>query len=271
VTGDGFADLTAIDADGSLAVYGNGILTEDHGGLPFKNRMWRTANTNWGTDAKSITTADVTGDRFADFVVLTKAGKLEIYGNASKMGDGSPFTTAYRVYDNWSGFTNVAAGDVNKDGWADLAATSLDGKLHLFLNTKETGANALPFRGATWVYESGWGSDVLDIALGDVTGDAYGDLVATRADGSLAVFGNGLLRPEFGGRPFLGQTWRVATGWNLVHDITVSQVTNDGDADLTAITTGGELQVYKNSGNPAAPYSAAAWRYQNWTGVQHVA
>jgi hypothetical protein len=271
VTGDGFADLTTIEADGSLAVYGNGILTPENQGLPFKNRTWRTENTNWGTAAKSITTADVTGDRFADLIALTNAGKLEIYGNASKMGDGSPFTSAYRVYDNWASFTNVAAGDVNKDGWADLAATSTDGKLQIFLNTKETGANALPFRNVSYVYESGWGADVLDIALGDVTGDAYADLVATRTDGSLTVFGNGLLRPEFGGKPFQGQTWRVGTGWNLVYDITVSQVTNDGDADLTAITTGGELQVYKNSGNPSAPYSAAAWRYENWTGVKHIA
>jgi hypothetical protein len=271
VTGDGFADLTTVQADGRLAVFGNGILTADNQGMPFKNRMWQTENTNWGTAAKSITTADVTGDHFADAIALTNAGKLEIYANGSKLGDGSPFTTAYRIYDNWAGFTNIAAGDVNKDGWADLAATSTDGKLHIFLNTKETGADALPFRGAAWVYDSGWGSDVLDIALGDVTGDAYADLVATRTDGTLTVFGNGLLLPANGGKPFVNPTWQAKTGWNFVYDISVSQVTNDGYADLMAITTGGELQVYKNSGNASAPYYAATWRYENWAGVEHIA
>jgi hypothetical protein len=268
VTGDGFADLTTVTAEGRLAVYGNGILTQENAGRPFKNLMWQTENTNWGAATRSVTTADVSGDRFADLVALTSAGRLEIYGNASKLGDGSPFTSAYKVYENWGNFTNVAAGDVNKDGWADLAATDKDGSLHLFLNTRNV---AEPFTGPAWVYPTGWGADVLDIALGDVTGDAYADLAVTRTDGTLTVFGNGLLKPEFGGKPYVGPIWQAKTGWNLVYDITISQVTNDGDADLTAITTGGELQVYKNSGNPASPYTNAAWRYENWAGVQHIA
>lgn len=271
VTGDGFADLTTIDKDGHLAVYGNGLLLPEHGGKPFVGLDWRTQNNNWAGHPKSITTAEVTGDGFADLIVLTVDGKLDIYGNSSKVGDGSPFTGVYRSYTNWAPFINVAAGDVNKDGWADLAANAADGTLHIFLNTKETGPNAMPFRGAAWVYPSGWGDDVLDIALGDVTGDAYADLVATRKDGSLTVYGNGLLRPDFGGKPFVGAMWRVATGWNFVHDISVSQITNDGYADLMAITTGGELQVYKNTGTMAEPYKNAAWIYTNWDGVKHVA
>jgi hypothetical protein len=103
-----------------------------------------------------------------------------------------------------------------------------------------------------------------------VSGDSYADLMVTRGDGSLTMFGNGLLNPDFGGRPFLGQTWRVATGWNFVYDITLSKVDTDGYADLMAITTSGEVQVYRNT-RGATPFTSAQWIYPNWTGVQHIA
>jgi hypothetical protein len=267
VSGDGYSDLTAIDAAGHLTVYGNGLLRSDYGGKPYVGSYWQTTNTNWGAGVRSFTTADVSGDRYADLIALTTTGKLEIYGNSSGLGDGSPFVNAYAVYDNWATYQNVAAGDVNNDGWADLAANTSDGKLHIFLNTREA---ATPFRTVSYVYESGWGADVLDIALGDVTGDSYADLMATRTDGSLTLFGNGLLRPDFGGKPFQGQTWRVNTGWNLVYDITLGKVNTDGHADLMAITTGGDLQIYPNT-RGATPFTSAQWVYPNWTGVKQIA
>jgi hypothetical protein len=103
-----------------------------------------------------------------------------------------------------------------------------------------------------------------------VSGDSYADLMATRTDGSLTLFGNGLLRPDFGGRPFHGQTWRAAGGWDYVHDITLSKVNADGHADLMAITTSGEVQVYPNT-RAAAPFTSAQWIYPNWTGVRQIA
>lgn len=270
VSGDGFSELMAIDATGRLVAYGNGLLRADFGGKPYVGSYWKTQNSNWATHARSITTADVTGDRYADLVALTNSGTLQIYGNASLVGDGSPFAGVYREYANWGSYLNVATGDVDNDGWADLAANTSDGKLHIFLNTRETGPNAMPYRGVTWIYDSGWGTDVLDLALGDVSGDGYADLMATRTDGSLTLFGNGLLRPDFGGKPFHSQTWRVGSGWDYVHDITLSKVDTDGYADLMAVTTSGELQVYRNT-RTSAPFGSAAWRYSNWTDVKQIA
>lgn len=265
LSGDGYGDLTAIDATGRLTLYGNGLLRPDFGGKPYVGSYWQTQNTNWGDAAKSITTADVSGDRYADLLVLTNAGRLEIYGNVS--GTGTPFTVAHHVYDNWADYENVAAGDVNNDGWADLAANTRTGQLHVFLNTRDPAA---PFHGVTWVYSSGWGSDVLDIALGDVSGDSYADLVATRTNGTLTVFGNGLLNPSFGGKPYQGATWQAATGWNYVHDITLSKVNSDGYADLMAVTTSGQLQVYPNT-RGTTPFTSAQWLYDNWAGVKQIA
>ncbi|WP_181773544.1 C40 family peptidase [Amycolatopsis pittospori] len=275
VTGDGYADLTAVDADGRLAVFGNGFLRSDWGGVPFRDRLWQTTNTNWGQDAKSISVADVTGDGYADFVVLTTTGKLQIYANGSLVnGDNSPFTGVYREYANWAGATHIATGDINHDGWADLVATMADGTMQIFFNTKEIGENALPFRGVAMTYLSGWGADVRDIAVGDVTGDGYGDLVAIRDDGSLTVFGNGILLPGNKGWPFINPTWSIKAGWNQVDGIAVSDVTGDGYADLMGVTTAGELQVYGNViGNTGGKdyYQGAHWRYPNWAGVHHIA
>ncbi|MGW0587336.1 FG-GAP repeat domain-containing protein [Streptosporangium sp. NPDC002607] len=273
VTGDGYADLTTVTAQGQLAVYGNVKLMPGSGGKPFQGVSWQTDNTNWNQVARSISTADVTGDGYADLVALTTDGRLQIYANGSRLSGGDFFGGVYREYLNWGGFTNIAAGDINHDGFADLAATTTSGQLHIYLNTRESGAQALPFRNLTWSYPANWGSDVIDIAIGDVTGDAYGDLVSIRTDGTLAVFGNGILQPGNGGRPFVNTTWSVRGGWGGVADVTVSDVTGDGYADLTAVTNGGELQVYGNiSGYPPhAPYGGAQWTYPNWGGVRHIA
>ena len=265
VSGDGYGDLTTIDASGRLTLYGNGLLRNDFGGKPYVGSYWQTENANWGTATKSITTADISGDRYADLLVLTTSGDLQIYGNVS--GSGTPFTVAHHVYENWDGYENIATGDVDNDGWADLAANTADGKLHIFRNTRNPSA---PFQNATWVYPTGWGSDVLDIAMGDVTGDSYADLMVTRADGSLTLFGNGLLRPDFGGKPFVGPAWQAKTGWNVVHDITLSKVNPDGHADLMAITTSGQLQIYPNT-RGATPFTSAQWLYENWDGVTRIA
>ncbi|MBW4717285.1 FG-GAP-like repeat-containing protein [Saccharothrix obliqua] len=274
ITGDGYADLTTVTAEGRLAVFGNGILVPGNNGVPYHGVSWQTDNTNWSQDAKSITTADVTGDRFADFLVLTSSGALQIYGNQSLINaDHAPFTGVWRQYDNWSGYRKIAAGDINQDGFADLAAVTTSGKLEVFLNTKQVGDGQSPFSGPLKVYESGWGADVIDIALGDVTGDGYADLAAIRANGTLEVYGNGILLPGRGDTPFWDVTWQVTSGWNTVHDISLSDVTGDGFADLTAITSSGELQVYGNviGHTKTDYYTGAHWRYPTWSGVHHVA
>ncbi|MCG8927344.1 VCBS repeat-containing protein [Lentzea sp. CC55] len=274
ITGDGYADLTTVTAEGRLAVFGNGILVPGNNGVPFHGVMWQTDNTNWGQDARSITTADVTGDKFADFLVLTGAGKLQIYGNEFLMNPNhSPFSGVWREYGNWSGYRKIAAGDINHDGFADLAAVTTSGKLEVFLNTNQVGEGQSPFSAPLKVYETGWGADVLDIALGDVTGDGYADLAAIRSDGSLKVYGNGILLPGRGDTPFWDVTWQISSAWNTVHDISLSDVTGDGFADLTAITAAGELQVYGNviGHTKTDYYTGAHWRYPNWTGVHHVA
>jgi len=272
VTGDAFSDLTAVDAEGRLVVYANGIKTPAYGGKPFMSRTWATKNTGWNSYARSITTADVTGDGFADLLTLTSQGRLDIYPNGSKVVNGDYFTNAYWTYDNWGNYTNIAAGDVNRDGFADLAATTTDGHLHVYLNTKETGSTAKPFRNRTWDYTSGWGNDVIDIAIGDATGDGYGDLLAIRTNGYISMFANGI-KLSGQDRPFKNLTWSANAAWDHVRDITVSDITGDGFADLMAITDTGDLQIYANGSQMwnGSPYKGSSWIYKTWDDVRHIA
>jgi hypothetical protein len=87
------------------------------------------------------------------------------------------------------------------------------------------------------------------VAAGDVTGDGRTDLVARRADGSLALYANtgSNSQPYTDGRT-IGSQWQQFS-WFLAGD-----VTGDGLADLVAERPDGALMLYANSGSSSQPY-----------------
>jgi arabinan endo-1,5-alpha-L-arabinosidase len=266
VTGDKYGDLTTIDADGRLSIYANGFLEPAHNGYPFVNKYWTSLGTSWGADTTAITTADLTGDGKAELLALGTDGHLRIWKNT---GSTTPWTFVTWDYVNWSDAIRIAAGDVNGDGLADLVSTHTDGSLRIHVNTGNASASGtgLPFNMLTWSVPSGYSSGITGIAVADTTGDGYADLLVARSDGTLTEYANQW--PSAPNQlPFAAASWSVSGEWDDISDISASDVNGDGWADLMALTTMGQLQIYANKKfYTGAPFDTATWIYYNWSGV----
>ncbi len=130
----------------------------------------------------------------------------------------------------------AAAGDATADGYADLVGAKPDGTVWLFPN-KGAASPQAPY-GAGRQVQTGW-TAYDRTALGDVTGDRFADLLATRPDGSLWLF------PNSAGEYPVGR--QVGTGWNAFNRFVVGDVTADGYADIVATKADGTLWLYPNS------------------------
>ncbi|MFG1812025.1 FG-GAP repeat domain-containing protein [Streptomyces sp. NPDC049040] len=128
LTRDGNADLLARDTSGVLWLYtGTGNPT-----APLANRTrigggWQAYNTLAGSD-------DLNGDGIADLLARDSAGVLWLYA-----GTGSakaPLKARTRICAGWSGYNQLSvAGDVTRDGRADLVARDKAGVLWLYAGT----------------------------------------------------------------------------------------------------------------------------------------
>ncbi|MCX4981384.1 VCBS repeat-containing protein [Streptomyces sp. NBC_00572] len=127
LSGDGKADLLALDRIGALHLYkGNGK------GTAFATRV--TVGNGWGAYNKIIGAGDFTGDGRTDIAARTPGGDLYVYpgtGNAT-----SAFKTRVKVGSGWNTYSKVIApGDLNADGKADLLGVTAGGDLYRYLNT----------------------------------------------------------------------------------------------------------------------------------------
>ncbi len=229
VTGDGKADLVAIDKDGKLYVYPN------TGGT--KTDTW-AANyyAGFGWTFPHVMLGDVNGDGKADLVVIDKDGKLYLYPNAGGTGTDTWGAKDYAGF-GWD-FVHVMLGDVTGDGRADLVAIDKDGKLYVYPNQGKSGTD-------TWSekYYAGFGWDFPTVMLADVTGDGRADLVAIDKDGKLYVYPN----QGKSGTDTWGANYYAGYGWNFV-GVNAGDVNGDRKADLVAVDGTGKLYVYLNAG-----------------------
>ena len=165
---------------------------------------------------------DVNGDGYDDVLVGDPwydgsgldSGRVELYyGAPSGLADQPDWTVEWGLDDQWYGGRPRGLGDVNGDGYSDVAisdpfwdneAGDNVGAVQVYLGSPA----GLPST-ADWVYESGQPDDQLgwDVdAAGDVNGDGYSDMIvgAPGFDGSR------------GGRlPVLRRTGRLRAGSRL--------------------------------------------------------
>ncbi|GLY97932.1 VCBS repeat-containing protein [Actinoplanes sp. NBRC 103695] len=209
VTGDGFSDIVATKADGTMWLYSNNIVRDD--GRPYS--AVRQIGSGWGGFDK-IVGADVTGDGFADLVATKADGTMWLYSNNIVRDDGRPYSAFRQIGSGWGGFDRIIAADATGDGFTDLVATKADGTMWLYSNNivRDDG------RPYSAVRQIGHGWENFDRLVGaDVTGDRFTDLVATKADGTMWLYSNNIVRDD--GIPY-SAVRQIGSGWGAFERIT---------------------------------------------------
>ncbi|MFE4660115.1 hypothetical protein ACFRFJ_25895 [Streptomyces hydrogenans] len=207
LSGDGFADFVANDADGQLWFYGgNGNL-----GTPAARQLvgsggWTGALIAHRGDLKGMSSRDSAPDGYEDFLVRLPDNKLYVYpGN----GVGSPWVYTRKELahpsagSDWSGLRQMLLpGNIDGKLGNDLitveciydgAKNCVNARLVLYSGLAIGGGGQDQTKPFDWanpvVLGTGGWRDLTNLAVSDVNGDAYADLVARDpSDGKLYLY-----------------------------------------------------------------------------------
>ena len=206
------------------------------------------------TDVSSVSTggafADIDQDGWLDFVVANgndiSIQKLVVYFNN---GDGTfPTTPSWQSADiDYHGHLDV--GDVNNDGWPDVAVSvyigqtgfNSPGKVKLYLNNNGTLSSNPDWVSGDLVY-------TFSCAFGDADGD--GDLDLAVAGGE--SYQNNPEQPRIyynnGGMLESLPSWK-ATASQYSYDVNWADFDNDGDLDLVFAGESTPNRIFENYGD----------------------
>ncbi len=241
-----------VDNDGDMDIIAGDIVASDNGTADvvlFRNQLIESGTLGWIPEtilsaanvapdpesppywpplsylhAYGLAFGDMDNDGDQHLLVGDRASYLYVYANDG-YGNFEPIrynrisTRPYaygRLHETFTSHMPLAAGDLNGDGFIDIAAggtdTTWEGKVDLWLNTGLDGADRPIFNSVGIIGGAGTDSrglalgqlnptddDYLDIVFGNFEGDIYGlftDILDTDGDGIIDRFDNAPLFPN---------------------------------------------------------------------------
>ncbi|MFB6837233.1 FG-GAP-like repeat-containing protein [Streptomyces sp. NPDC056361] len=257
--GDGLSDLWARKSDNAVVGIPGRAPAADGTALGAEFTIGRTLPT--GTPGGTPGKPDMSGDTYADMIVLDTAGTLSI---RKKHPTGPYFDTGTQVSWGWDQFRGKTGqgklyfADIDGDGTKDLISHGTDGNIIVRRNDGTgTGFDTGTLMSAQWsnfLGQPGQGR----LYFADVTGDGKADMMVHTTDGTISVRKN--MGTYFDGGTVMTANWSNFLGQPGQGRLYFADITGDGKADLVVHPTDGLVSVRKNmgtyfdGGTPASAY-----------------
>lgn len=258
--GDGRRDLIGVTAAGAVLLY------RGRANLAYAEPV--TLRADWSKVRLVAGGGDFSGDGVPDVFTTDSTGTLHLWRGTGGAGLRAPIAIGAR----WNGIDMlVGSGDFDGDRAADLLARSTDGGLWLYSGTGRGG-----FKAVTKIGKS-WGRFRTIEVVGDFNSDKRPDIIAVDARGDALLYsgiGGGRLRGD--GRVGSGfQAMSLIAGPGVpgagvrVLPPGAGDADGDGARDVSALTTGGALMLYR--GNAKGGWAGTRTVTEGWaTGVRTI-
>ncbi len=224
------------------------------------------------TGPVTVAVGDVNGDGIPDLVTGAGAGNPDVRvfdGLALENGTFSPTNSGASLLAQWFAYglnfnvgANVAVGDVEKDGFADVVTGATVGNPHVKVYSgKDIANHTFNPNGSSVVAQ--WFAYGLqfnigaNVAVGDVNGDGYAEVVTGASAGNphVKVYnGKDIALHTFNpdGSSVLAQWFAFGLQFNIGATVAVGDVNGDGFGDVIAGASSGNPQVKVYDGKAIA-------------------
>jgi len=233
--GDGNMDLVVVESGGT----GNGALDVFLG--DGTGHFRKKASYPLGLESARAATADFNGDGHADIAVTNQGDLNHEHGDVMVfLGRGDGTLEKPAVYKLPNSPFGIAAGELNRDAYSDLAVTEFTGNSVAVLLNDGTGKFHLD---ATYGVGPG---EAMGVAIGDLNHDGKSDLVVANVDSGIDVqlnqgdgkFGNATLYRNCKYSCIPGPFAVVIADFNL-----------DGNLDVAGVDYSQKMVLYYGKGN----------------------
>ncbi len=220
----------------------------------------------------TVAVGDVNHDGFPDVVTGAGVGNPNVRvfdGRALETGTFNPNNPTASMLANFFAYglnfnvgVNVAVGDVNGDGFADIVTGASTGNPHVKVYSgKDIAAGTFNPNGssvlAQWFAYALQYNIGVNVAVGDVSKNGFADVVTGAAAGNPDVrvysgmdIANGTFNPN--GTSLLAQWFAYGLQFNIGANVAVGDVNGDGFADIVTGATAGNPQVKVYDGQAIA-------------------
>jgi hypothetical protein len=233
----------------------------------------------FGSDFKggaSVALGDVTGDGTPDIVVASGVSGTQLPGTV-QVYDGTTrkLIASYTPLGSFGGGLDVAVGDFNGDGYADVVVGVAGGGWPVVtVINGQTGSVMDQFLAYASGYEGG-----VRLSVGDVNDDGYDDVVVAPGAGSdgraVKVYSGASVMTGTIAPQLLASLHPYSAGYTGAVSVAVGELTTGGYADIVVGTqnSGEQFKVYSGaavaSGSPSSLlFAQSAWSTADNSGIK---